>query len=103
MESYLITTNCNMKINKTLLSQLAQAFQDNKNLILAMQSNATVDPIDIYKKGKKILIKKKNRGKFTDYCGGKVTQACIQKGKNSPNPKTRKRADFAAIVRTWKH
>ena len=50
-----------------------------------------------------IKIKKKNQGSFTDYCGGKVTDACIQKGKNSPNPKIRKRATFAANVRSWKH
>lgn len=55
------------------------------------------------KKGNKIHIKKKNRGKFTDYCGGKVTSACISKGKNSPNPTIRKRATFAANSRKWKH
>lgn len=55
------------------------------------------------KKGNKIHIKKKNRGKFTDYCGGKVTSACISKGKNSPNPAIRKRATFAANARKWKH
>ena len=59
--------------------------------------------IDFYKKGHKIHIKKENRGKFTDYCGGKVTNACIQKGKNSPDPRIRKRATFAANARTWKH
>lgn len=55
------------------------------------------------KEGSKIQIKKKNRGKFTDYCGGKVTDACIQQGKKSPNPTIRKRATFAANARTWKH
>ena len=29
------------------------------------------------KKGKGIHIKKKNRGKFTEYCGGEVTDECI--------------------------
>ncbi len=51
----------------------------------------------------KIHIKKENRGKFTDYCGGKVTSECISKGKNSPNPAIRKRATFAANVRKWNH
>lgn len=55
------------------------------------------------KSGNKIHIKKKNRGKFTDYCGGKVTSECIARGKNSPNPTIRKRATFAANVRKWKH
>lgn len=50
-----------------------------------------------------IHIKKANRGKFTDYCGGKVTSACIAKGKRSPNPTIRKRATFAANARRWKH
>lgn len=50
-----------------------------------------------------IHIKPENKGKFTDYCGGKVTQECIQRGKNSSNPTTRKRATFAANARTWKH
>lgn len=57
--------------------------------------------IDFYKRGNKIRIKKANRGKFTEYCGGKVTQECIQRGKNSPDPKIRKRATFAANARKW--
>jgi len=48
-----------------------------------------------YKSGNKIHIKKANRGKFTEYCGGKVTQECINRGKNSSDPKIRKRATFA--------
>ena len=56
-----------------------------------------------FKSGGTIHIKKKNRGKFTDYCGGKVTEECIRKGKNSSNPTTRKRANFAANARKWKH
>ena len=46
------------------------------------------------KKGNKIKIKEENVGKFTDYCGGKVTQDCIDKGKKSNNPKIVKRAIF---------
>ena len=59
----------------------------------------------LLKKGgkNKIHIKKENRGKFTEYCGGKVTSECIQRGKNSPNPVIRKRATFAANVRKFKH
>ena len=53
------------------------------------------------RKGGKIHIKKENRGKFTDYCGGKVTSECIAKGKRSPNPAIRKRATFAANARKW--
>ena len=56
-----------------------------------------------FKKGGKIHIKKENRGKFTDYCGGKVTSECIARGKASSNPTIRKRATFAANARKWKH
>lgn len=59
--------------------------------------------IPYYKKGSKIHIKKANRGKFTDYCGGTVTDECIRRGKNSSDPKIRKRATFAANARKWKH
>ena len=61
------------------------------------------DFISKLKSGSKIHIKKQNRGKFTDYCGGKVTDECIQKGKHSHDPKIRKRATFAANARAWKH
>jgi hypothetical protein len=33
--------------------------------------------IDFLKKGSGIHIKKENKGKFTSYCGGKVTNECI--------------------------
>ena len=46
------------------------------------------------KKGNKIKIKKENVGKFTDYCGGRVTQDCTGKGKKSNNPKIVKLAIF---------
>ncbi len=62
-----------------------------------------IPKIFLYKTGSKIHIKKQNRGKFTEYCGGKVTQECIQKGKNSPDPKIRKRATFAENARKFKH
>lgn len=57
--------------------------------------------IQYLKKGGSIHIKKKNRGKFTDYCGGKVTLACIARAKRSNNPILRKRAIFAENVRKW--
>ena len=55
------------------------------------------------KDGNKIHIKKQNRGKFTDYCGGKVTSACIAKAKDSGNKTLIKRATFAANARKWNH
>ena len=59
--------------------------------------------VPFFKKGSGIHIKKKNRGKFTEYCGGKVTDECIRRAKKSKNPKLRKRATFAANARKWKH
>ena len=59
--------------------------------------------VPFHKAGNKIHIKKENEGKFTAYCNGKVTDACIQKGKNSSDPKIRKRATFAANARVWNH
>ena len=57
--------------------------------------------VPYFKNGHKIYIKKSNRGKFTEYCNGKVTDECIQRGKNSKDPKIRKRATFAANARRW--
>lgn len=56
-----------------------------------------------YKDGGGIHIKKKNRGKFTSYCGGKVTSECIARGKRSSSPTIRKRAVFAQNARKFKH
>ena len=50
----------------------------------------------------KIHIKKKNKGKFTTYCGGTVTQACINRAKASGNTTLVKRATFAEVSRTWR-
>lgn len=57
--------------------------------------------IDFLRKGNKIHIKKKNRGKFTEYCGGEVTDSCIQRAKKSDNKKLVKRAVFAENARKW--
>lgn len=72
----------------------------NKNGILLFKLGGRL--IDKNKKGRKIYIKKKNRGKFTDYCGGKVTSECIARGKKSSSPVIRKRATFAENARKWK-
>lgn len=56
-----------------------------------------------FAEGGGIHIKKANRGKFTEYCGGNVTSECIARGKKSSSPAVRKRATFAANARKWKH
>ncbi len=58
--------------------------------------------IDFMKNGG-IHIKEENKGKFTDYCGGKVTTECINRGKHSPSAAVRKRATFAESARSWHH
>ena len=85
------------------IERFAKIINANKSVIDKLSNGERVDAIEAFKKGNKIHIKKENRGKFTDYCGGKVTSECIQRGKNSSDPKIRKRATFAANVRTWKH
>ena len=92
-----------MNFNKNQLSNFIKTLQDNNQIISNVFSNNSYNEIDMFKKGNKIKIKKQNRGKFTEYCGGNVTQECIQRGKNSPDPKIRKRATFAANVRKFKH
>ena len=49
----------------------------------------------------KIEIKSENKGKFSEYCGGKVTDKCIEKGLGSPNETTRKRSQFAKNAKSW--
>lgn len=59
--------------------------------------------IRFLKNGSGIHIKESQKGSFTKYCKGKVTNECIQKGKNSPDPKIRKKATFADNARKWRH
>lgn len=50
-----------------------------------------------------IHINPKNKGKFTEYCGGEVTGECIQKGLHSDSATIRKRANFARNARKFNH
>ena len=59
--------------------------------------------LDFLKNGSKIHIKPSQKGSFTKYCNGKVTEECIRRGKNSPDPKIRKKATFADNARHFKH
>jgi hypothetical protein len=87
-----------MKV-KLNLSNFNNDFQSDSEISNLNSISDSLIPIG--KSG--IHIKKKNRGKFTEYCGGKVTDACIKKAKASGNPKLVKRATFAANARKWKH
>lgn len=97
------------------ISNTAENIDKQNDLMLMANYRAYGGPIDMeytgvmspfgnqFKKGGGIHIKKANRGKFTEYCGGKVTSECIARGKRSSSPAVRKRATFAANARKWKH
>lgn len=91
------------KLNLTRISLFPIINEDGNMSSLVPIKVSGEEVIEIFRKGNKIHIKKANRGKFTDYCGGKVTSECISRGKNSSDPKIRKRATFAANARKWKH
>lgn len=59
--------------------------------------------VHLLKRGSGIHIKKSHEGRFTEYCGGNVTEECIRRGKSSPDPKIRKQAVFAQNARKFKH
>lgn len=69
----------------------------------SLKQGGKMNIIEQFKKGYKIKIKESQKGSFTKYCNGKVTNECIQRGKNSPDPKIRKKATFAQNSRRWKH
>lgn len=92
-----------VQVPEYFLYSIWPALDAGINKVQNEKQGGKMNLIDFLKNGSGIHIKKKNRGKFTDYCGGKVTSECIAKGKSSPNPAIRKRATFAANARKWKH
>lgn len=89
----------NRYLNNQEVSAIAK--QRLTSLPNSFQALPEMNTYNAFAEGGGIHIKKKNRGKFTEYCGGKVTEACIRRGKNSSNPTTRKRATFAQNARNW--
>lgn len=75
----------------------------NKGKLTSLPNSFESSELNTFDKGGEIHIKPENRGKFTKYCGGKVTSECIAKGKRSSDPAVRKRATFAANARKWHH
>lgn len=75
----------------------------NKGRLTSLPNSFESPELNTFAEGGKIHIKPENRGKFTEYCGGKVTSECIAKGKRSSDPAVRKRATFAANARKWHH
>lgn len=75
----------------------------NKGKLTSLPNSFESSELNTFAKGGKMHIKPGNRGKFTKYCGGKVTSECIARGKRSSDPAVRKRAAFAANARKWHH
>ena len=75
----------------------------NKGKLTSLPNSFESSELNTFAKGGEMHIKPENRGKFTKYCGGKVTSECIARGKRSSNPAVRKRATFAANARKWHH
>ena len=75
----------------------------NKGKLTSLPDSFESSELNTFAKGGEMHIKPENRGKFTKYCGGKVTSECIARGKRSSNPAVRKRAVFAANARKWHH
>ena len=75
----------------------------NKGKLTSLPNSFESSELNTFAKGGEIHIKPENRGKFTKYCGGKVTSECIARGKRSSGPAVRKRATFAANARKWHH
>lgn len=92
-----------MEIDKQKFNQFKKMIDNYKSIPAYFLSDQSDQYINYYKNGHKIHIKEENKGKFTSYCNGKVTNECIQQGKNSSSPTIRKRATFAANARKWHH
>lgn len=88
-------------LNLTRISNISRAHEPNYGSVFTPIQVPGEKVIEMFKKGHKIHIKKKNRGSFTRWCGGNVTEECIRRGKNSSNPAIRKKATFAANARKW--
>ena len=71
--------------------------------VYSQKQGGKMNILEFLKNGSGIHIKPSQKGSFTKYCNGKVTDECIRRGKNSPNPKIRKKATFADNARHFKH
>lgn len=91
----------NLNLNR--IQEFISFYSNNYTLNQIIEGSNYDQYIIRFKNGSKIHIKKKNRGKFTQYCGGNVTDECIRRGKNSSSVTIRKRAIFADNSRKWKH
>lgn len=82
-------------LNSNRIKEFLSFYSNNTSLDQIIDASNYDSYVIRCKNGSKIHIKKKNRGKFTQYCGGNVTEECIRRGKNSSSATIRKRATFA--------
>ena len=59
---------------------LYNLFNQPQQQLQYQKQGGKMNILEFLKNGSGIHIKEKNKGKFTSYCGGKVTDECIQKG-----------------------
>lgn len=87
-----------MNYNNEILNRIAELGSSEHSNSLGLD-NLTLGYIDMMKKGSKIHIKEKNKGKFnaTKKKTGKTTEELT----HSKNPVTRKRAIFAQNAAKW--
>jgi hypothetical protein len=78
IDTILIPRNKN---NAKKISRRALEWRKNKDddtiYEFEYKQGGKMNILEFLKNGSGIHIKKKNRGKFTSYCGGKVTDECI--------------------------
>ena len=79
-----------MKLTKSKLKQIIK--EEIENILSEKEEEKWVQKVaaDIEKKG--------TEGEFTEYCGGDVTQACIDKAAKGSSTKRKRQAAFAANV-----
>lgn len=95
-----------MNYNNEILNRIAELGSSEHSNSLGLD-NLTLGYIDMMKKGSKIHIKEKNKGKFTKAAkaAGKSVQEHAHDVMNNPNstPLQRKRANFAINSKKWHH
>ena len=97
-----------MKYTQNQLNKFSQFFEDNSQLNLSLKLENYLDPIELYKKGRKIRIKKENRGKFTESAkkvgmGVQEFASHVLSNKNRYSTTLVKRANFAKNAKSFNH
>lgn len=97
-----------MKYIQSQLTKFSQFFKDTSQLNLPLKLENYSDPIELYKKGHKIHIKKQNRGKFTESAkragmGVQEFASHVLSNKDRYSTTLVKRANFAKNAKSFNH